>query len=150
MEDVIAEHFEKLADYRSFALVFPVEPTFIKERHDWHEEGERGFWEPINLLDRTILCQYLDDTNHWQRQLVFNENNEGYYVERRTDGRQKVGRKVEEGYFKGGIREGYFVSYHYCGRKKKEGYYQNGKKVGFWTRWNDKGEKECDVKYFYP
>jgi len=131
MEDVVAQHFEKLADYRSFALVFPVEPTFIEYPDD--KESNEPYYSSIKLFDEDVFAKYVDDFEHLAQEIYLDGKSEGYYM--RKAGKHKSG----EGFYRAGKMEGRFTSYFWRGKKQEEGEYRDGKRVGKWTSWDYKG-----------
>jgi len=52
----------------------------------------------------------------------------------------------QEGFFKEGLLEGKWVSYHADGSKKAIAEYENGKKIGKWFFWNNTLLTEVDYE----
>lgn len=109
MDKIIGEHFSKLNNFRSFALIFDVEPSFIKI-------NDIIFIFEFGCADRNTI--------------LLNQKNEGYWIHRYSDGQKSV-----EGNFRNGFKEGLWVEWYQNGQKKSEGNYQNGNKIGLWSSW---------------
>ena len=59
------------------------------------------------------------------------------------------GNKCEEGFYKGGKREGKFISYNENGEKELVSYFKRGKPYDIWMHWDKDGcYKWIDMDFY--
>jgi len=124
MEDVIAEHFSSLKNFRQLKLIFVVEPSFIKVDNEIKLFGQKMFERKIN------------------EEGIFQKQKEGVWVSLYENGQKRT-----EGNYQNGRREGLWVEWYSNGQKRAEGNYRNGEEEGLWTTWTIKGMVASKINY---
>jgi len=111
MEQIIGEHLSLINSYRSFELIFVIEPIFIKSI------------DKINFINRIVFIK------RPTLGLLF----EGIYLNKKREGLwiywHPNGQKYSEGNYRNGKEEGLWISWRSNGQKWTEGNYQNGKLI---------------------